>query len=114
MLTISARLDNMGIVCFSHDFQCLLCRPSAMWDILEEMSYLTQSRIAQTLLLVAESFSPLLKLPMPRPGLVAKLGREMHIISETLARKARCDRDNDKSALGLMRMIILTIFFPSV
>lgn len=94
----------MGIAGFSHDFGSLHGHTSTISAIFEELGNFKPSHIAKALMLVAQSFPSLLKLPLPRHKLINRLSDNMDLISDNLVEKARTNGDNEKSAIGVLGM----------
>ncbi|KAJ7662013.1 cytochrome P450 [Mycena polygramma] len=96
--------DVIGLAAFSHDFKSLDGEKSAVANALTAVGHSKPSPKVMKILLLAQAYPILLKLPIPRSTLVADLSNAMDEVVAGLTDSAKSFEDGHgpKSALGVL------------
>lgn len=100
------RFDIIGLAAFSTDFKSLDGEKSAVATALTAVGHAKPSPTAAKILLLAQAFPILLKLPLPRSTLVADLSNAMDAVVDRLtdaAQSGKIGNENLGSVLGVLR-----------
>lgn len=95
-------LDVIGLAAFSHDFGSLRGETSQVMECLQALSRSPPSPVAMIVMLLSQAFPSLLRLPLPRNHLIAKLSDSTTLLARELLKKARDQGEEEKSALGVL------------
>ncbi|CAK5267572.1 unnamed protein product [Mycena citricolor] len=93
--------DLIGLIAFAHEFKSLDGEPSPVSSALSALGHAKPSPAAMKILLAAQAFPSLLKLPLPRSILVNNLSDAMDAVVEGMVQKSGTDGPN-KSVLGVL------------
>jgi len=106
ILHLPHRLDSAGIAVLSHDFGALDGNDSDVVHVLNAFG--SSSNVSHILVLLAQNFPSILKLPLPRTQFSLKFRLIVGKICEEMLSRSRKEKETggavqgDKSCLGLL------------
>ncbi|KAK7036077.1 cytochrome P450 [Favolaschia claudopus] len=99
---VSEWFDIIGLAAFSTDFRSLDGEEGPVLRALSAIGHIQPSPLVTRILLLAQTFPMLLKLPLPRSALVSNLSDAMDLVSRGLTATAKVGDETHSSAFRVL------------